>query len=101
MQVNTLISSTPRVLNGHLRRSARSCNALAAACGCAVKTTVWHVAADDRYLVYPRLRTYSGNHVERVRTRASASPYLSKQGPWPRPQPEEVPVGFPSEPGRD
>jgi hypothetical protein len=38
MQVNTLISSIPRMLNGHTRRAARSSHALAAAYGRATKT---------------------------------------------------------------
>src|SRR5579863_2007668 len=62
---------------------------------------VWCVAADDRPPVYPRFCLRSGNHLARVGTRAIAGPYLMGKGPWPRPQPEEVPVSFASEPGRD
>jgi hypothetical protein len=60
-------------------------------------TTACFVDADGRSPFYLTIFICSGNRAPPVRGRVVAGPYLEGKGP----QPEEVPVSFASEPGRD
>src|SRR6202000_3005825 len=62
---------------------------------------VWHVAADDRYQVYPRDPPDLRKSPRASRHSRPNWPILDVKGQWPRPPPEEVPVSFASDPGRD
>src|ERR1700753_1719923 len=62
---------------------------------------VWHVTADDRYLVYPRDRPYLRKSPRAGPHAGPRWPILEWKGQWPRPPPEEGPVSFASQPGRD
>ena len=62
---------------------------------------VWRVTADDRYLVYLRDPPHLRKSPRASRHARPRWPILEWKGQWPRPPPEEVPVSFASEPGRD
>jgi len=68
MQVNQLISS----MRQYPQRASTTVGATASVLGvhttkhrtgAGVKIMVWYVAADGRYLVYPRISISSGNHL--------------------------------------